>query len=426
MNLPLADWRMRHTSPAENITALTHQLASVRDTQEIMDIIRHGARHLTGADGVTFVLRDGNNCYYAEEDAISPLWKGKRFPIETCISGWAMLNRETTVIEDIYEDNRIPHEAYSKTFVQSLVMVPVRREDPVAAIGAYWSKRAKPTHEQIQTLEAVANAAAVALTNVGLIHSLHHVVEELRLRNKELEIANRSRSIFLSNMSHELRTPLNAIMGFAEAMKHEILGPIGNEEYISYANDISVSGGNLLQLINNILDMAAIGSGSKILEPEPVNLRNIIVNVVELHQSRIQQSNLSLNSYFSRDLPLIRGDRLLLKQVFFNVMSNAVKFTEAGGKITIIAQPVEEGVSCAITDTGIGMSDEEIHLAMQPFEQIDRRLERQYGGIGLGLALCKGYVDLHGGQMAIKSSPSKGTTVDIILPRHENPAETNI
>ncbi|MBN2711494.1 MAG: PAS domain-containing protein [Planctomycetes bacterium] len=133
-----------------------------------MRIISNAARQLTGADGVTFVLRDGANCYYAEEDAISPLWKGNRFPLNTCISGWVMLNRQNAEIEDIYQDPRIPHDAYRPTFVKSLAMVPVRRDDPVAAIGAYWSTHHKPSRDEVEVMQCLADAASLALVNVKL------------------------------------------------------------------------------------------------------------------------------------------------------------------------------------------------------------------------------------------------------------------
>jgi response regulator RpfG family c-di-GMP phosphodiesterase len=131
-----------------------------------------------GADGITFVIREGDQCYYADEDAISPLWKGQRFPVTSCISGWAMLNRQLVVIENIYADDRIPHAAYKPTFVKSLAMVPVRIDDPVAAIGAYWARQRQPTGEELRTLQRIANSAAVAMTNVALLEELKASREE--------------------------------------------------------------------------------------------------------------------------------------------------------------------------------------------------------------------------------------------------------
>src|SRR5262249_6503451 len=139
---------------------------------KVMATVRDVARTLSGADGVTFVLRDGNECYYAEESAIASLWKGRRFPLEACISGWVMLHGRAVVIEDIYADPRIPVEAYRPTFVQSLAMVPVRREAPVAAIGAYWARRHHADDAQIATLQTLADAAALALENVTLYETL--------------------------------------------------------------------------------------------------------------------------------------------------------------------------------------------------------------------------------------------------------------
>jgi GAF domain-containing protein len=139
-----------------------------RDMDTIMALVRGAARALTGADGVTFVLREGDTCFYADEDAVAPLWKGQRFPLHTCISGWVMLNQQPAVIEDIYSDPRIPHSVYRSTFVKSLIMMPVRSEDPIAAIGAYWANLHQPTDTEVALLHAIAQIAAVALINVRL------------------------------------------------------------------------------------------------------------------------------------------------------------------------------------------------------------------------------------------------------------------
>lgn len=161
-----------------SVEDLVLALSMARGLDEIMSIVRTRVRSLVGADGITFVLRDGDKCFYADEDAITPLWKGQRFPAESCISGWAMVHREVVTIEDIYADDRIPHAAYRPTFVKSLAMVPVRREDPVAAIGAYWARRHQPSPGEIAILQRIANSAAVAMTNVSLIEALVRAKEE--------------------------------------------------------------------------------------------------------------------------------------------------------------------------------------------------------------------------------------------------------
>ena len=144
------------------------QLAAVGDLTRVGEVVRTAARALSGAMGATFVIREGDHCFYADEDAIAPLWKGQRFPIDTCISGWAMLHRSSTVVPDIETDARIPLEAYRPTFVRSLVMVPVGLPRPVAAIGAYWSMPRTPQREEVAALEALAAAAGTAIARIGL------------------------------------------------------------------------------------------------------------------------------------------------------------------------------------------------------------------------------------------------------------------
>lgn len=168
----------------EQLVEVVQKLSLARDLGTIMDIVRHAARSITGADGATFVLRDGDKCFYAEEDAISPLWKGQRFPMSACISGWAMLNRQAAVIEDIYADPRIPADAYRPTFVKSLAMVPIRTIDPVGAIGNYWGVHHHPTPEQVKLLQALADTTAVAMENVRIYSELEQRVQQ---RTSELQ-----------------------------------------------------------------------------------------------------------------------------------------------------------------------------------------------------------------------------------------------
>lgn len=160
----------------QHLLRAVQELSLARTLPEIQQIVRAAARALTGCDGATFVLRDNGMCYYADEDAIAPLWKGSRFPMETCISGWTMLNRQAAVVQDIYEDDRIPHEAYRPTFVQSLVMVPIRKLDPVGAIGNYWADEHMPTEREVSLLQALADATSVAMENVQISAELEQRV----------------------------------------------------------------------------------------------------------------------------------------------------------------------------------------------------------------------------------------------------------
>lgn len=171
----------------EELVDVVQRLSLARDLETVMSIVRVAARDLTGADGATFVLRDKDQCFYADENAIAPLWKGRRFPMDACISGWAMLHGESAVIEDIYQDDRIPVDAYRPTFVKSLAMVPIRRIDPVGAIGNYWARRHRPTDAEVKLLQALADSTAVALENVRIYGELE---QRVRDRTAELQDLN--------------------------------------------------------------------------------------------------------------------------------------------------------------------------------------------------------------------------------------------
>jgi GAF domain-containing protein len=159
---------MSSIDPIDLLVTTVQELSLARDLQTLMYVVRKAARKATGSDGVTFVLLENEHCFYADEDAIAPLWKGMRFPIHSCISGWVMINRMPAVIKDIYLDSRIPHEAYKNTFVKSLAMIPIRTMDPIGALGSYWSTEYLPTPEELKLLQAIADVTAVAFENVRL------------------------------------------------------------------------------------------------------------------------------------------------------------------------------------------------------------------------------------------------------------------
>ena len=157
----------RYLRAMERLVAVVEELSLARSLERVQDIVRKAARELTGADGATFVLRDNGHCYYADEDAIEPLWKGKRFPMGLCISGWVMLNRRPVIIPDIYLDSRIPHDAYRPTFVHSLAVVPIRTLAPIGAIGVYWSASYTATADELQLLAALAKHGVEPIAALG-------------------------------------------------------------------------------------------------------------------------------------------------------------------------------------------------------------------------------------------------------------------
>jgi diguanylate cyclase (GGDEF)-like protein len=192
----------------ERLLLAVQELSLARTLSEIQRIVRTAARELTGCDGATFVLRDASMCYYADEDAIAPLWKGSRFPMETCISGWSMLTGEAAVIPDIYVDDRIPHAAYRPTFVKSLVMVPIRKLDPVGAIGNYWAHQRQPSEREVHLLQALADSASIAMEHAQVYSGL-----ERRVRDRTAELEKANEDIRQLSITDDL-TGLNNRRGF--------------------------------------------------------------------------------------------------------------------------------------------------------------------------------------------------------------------
>jgi GAF domain-containing protein len=202
----------------ERLLHAVQELSLTRSLPEIQRLVRTSARELTGCDGATFVLRDNDKCYYAEEDAIAPLWKGSRFPIQTCISGWAMLNCAAAVIPDIYRDQRIPHNLYRPTFVKSLVMVPIRRLEPIGAIGNYWATYHQPSEQEVRLLQALADSTSIAMENVQVYSEL-----EQRVRDRTAALEEANEEIRRLSVTDEL-TGLNNRRGFYLLAEQKLRG----------------------------------------------------------------------------------------------------------------------------------------------------------------------------------------------------------
>jgi signal transduction histidine kinase len=278
------------------------------------------------------------------------------------------------------------------------------------------------TAEFTLPIGAIVEARLVPMPDGGLLCTYLDITERKEaeaalLRAKEdAELASRSKSEFLANMSHELRTPLNAILGFADILKSEFLGPLGHQRYKGYVADIHDSGQLLLQLVNDILDVAKIESGKAELFEEPVAVARVVESCARLMRDRVQMRGLRLTRLVPAKLPLVRCDERRLKQILLNLLSNAVKFTPAGGHIVVRAAVEDGGFVIAIEDTGIGIAAKDIAKAFRRFGQIDSRLQRKHEGTGLGLPLTKSMVELHGGRLTLDSTPGIGTKVTIWLP----------
>ena len=240
--------------------------------------------------------------------------------------------------------------------------------------------------------------------------------ERLIAAKEAAEAANRAKSEFLANMSHELRTPLNAIIGFSGMMSDRMFGPL-NERYLDYANIIGSSGKHLLAIITDILDLAQADADKLMLAEERVDLGEVVELGSSIVQDMARRAKIDFRSEIDGPLPTVLGDPAKLTQILVNLLSNAIKFTEPGGAVRLkVMRPAHHGITFRVEDTGIGMSAEQIPIALTPFGQIESNLTRKHDGVGLGLPLTKRLVELHGGTIEIDSEPGKGTVVSAHLP----------
>ncbi|NNG04411.1 MAG: PAS domain-containing sensor histidine kinase, partial [Inquilinus sp.] len=230
------------------------------------------------------------------------------------------------------------------------------------------------------------------------------------------ELANRTKSEFLANMSHELRTPLNAIVGFAQVIRSEVFGPVGQPKYLEYCRDIENSGGLLCQIIEDILDVSKIEAGTIPINEDTVGVAALIEDVRRLASERAKLANIKIETRLVHPDACLWVDPSKLKQILLNLLTNAIKFTPAGGKVTINAQAVRGGFRIVVADTGIGMDEEELKVAITRFGRVEGPIAASQPGTGLGLTLAIDLAKLHGGEVAIESRKDHGTRVTVTLP----------
>lgn len=397
-----SDW---YVSAMEHLIDVVQDLSHARDRDAIARIVRDAARELTGADGATFVLREDDKCFYVDENALTPLWKGLRFPMSACVSGWAMLNKQSVVIEDIYQDPRIPIDAYKTTFVKSMAMVPIRTQDPIGAIGNYWAAQHCPTQQEIAILQALANVTAVALENVDLYEQLQKKVQALEVSNEEL-------SRFAWAASHDLKSPLRAIDSLASWVEEEQ----GDKLTLTSQNYMDILHKRVRRmdrLMGDILDFARVEHHLDHDHEEKVSGKELVADLKEI---------VALNEHFTLEVDNsfldARVQRRPMTRVLQNLLNNAVvHHDKPQGHITLSADAdqLPGKYLFSVKDDGPGIPVAYREKVFEMFQTIQPRDIKE--GSGMGLAFVKKIVELYGGNIWIDPENPKGTRVLFTWPR---------
>lgn len=389
-------------NPTELLIGVIQKLSLARDLDTVMTLVRQAARKLTGADGATFVLREQQLCYYADEDAIAPLWKGSRFPMSACISGWVMQHKVPAVIEDIYQDPRIPVDAYRPTFVKSLAMVPIRAESPIGAIGNYWAQPHRITPRQLNLLQALANSTAIAMENVQLYNELEQRITQ---RTRQLEAANQELEAFSYSVSHDLRTPLRHLDGFSQMLLEQsgnLLGPDGRD----YLDRMRRASQRMGQLIDDLLRLSRI-SRTEILR-ETVDLTAMARDIIADLQAGAPERQVTV--VIEEELSA-HGDLRLLRVVLENLLSNAWKYSARTPQARITVGSTGQTRSPPtyyIRDNGAGFDMACADRLFSPFQRLHP--DTEFPGHGVGLATVQRIIHKHGGRIWPEAGAGEGAT----------------
>ena len=350
------------------------------------------------------------------------LWNGKFEDFFGFQPGQLQIGLDSHVVE--HHGNAAIEEVYDSADADGQIEIKlkdgrwIRYSESTTADGGQVSIGTDITEIRLREDELRDNDMALRNTVDVLKKSQTRIMELAENYEQEkirAEDASQSKSDFLANMSHELRTPLNAINGFSDIMKKEMFGPLGDPRYKEYVSDILFSGQHLLSLINDILDMSKIEAGKMTLNTDLLQINDMIAQVVRIVRGRAEDGRLKL-SYDDIEVREIEADPRAVKQVLLNLITNAIKFTPEGGTVRIEAIEKQSGIIVKVHDSGIGISKEDIDRLAKPFEQIESKHSKQHEGTGLGLALSKSLIELHGGNFLMESEPGQGTVVTFTLP----------
>ncbi|HTY80756.1 MAG TPA: GAF domain-containing protein [Candidatus Bathyarchaeia archaeon] len=408
------------TRSVEQLTALgeiSQAVSSTLDVETVLQTIVSRATQLAGADGCaiweyddttdSFHIRATHNLDPALVETLraSPLRKGEG------TMGRAAETREPIQVADIAAPGAYQSHIRDTLLgagYRALLSVPLLREDQI--IGSLSLNRHTPGEfppEAVEVLKTFATQSALAIQNARLFG-------EIEVKSRQLEAASQHKSEFLANMSHELRTPLNAIIGFSEVLHERMFGEL-NEKQDEYLKDIHASGTHLLSLINDILDLSKVEAGRMELELTDFNLPAAIESSLTLVRERALRRGITLRLGVDAGVGEVRADERKVRQVLLNLLSNAIKFTPEGGRIEVRAARANGAVDVAVSDTGIGIAPEDQEAVFEEFRQVGSSAAKQQG-TGLGLTLCRKFVELHGGKIWVTSALGAGSTFTFRLP----------
>ncbi len=343
------------------------------------------------------------------------------------IVGWAAAKRKAARIDDATSDPRFKAVSASAA-PRSVLVMPLESPNRVVGALTLGRKRIDPFTDLEEALvRVIANQAAISIDNAALHAAVQRQLDEIALQKHELEVANaqirensRLKSEFLANMSHELRTPLNAILGFSEILKDNLAGKMTAQQQQECLENIHASGRHLLSLVNDVLDLAKIEAGKLELQYEEFQLGATISEVLTVVRPLAEREGVTLQVDIDNDAVLVRADKGKFKQILYNLLSNAIKFTQEAGSATVKARTKQRSgqLVLQVRDTGIGIDPEHHDQIFSEFYQVEGSADRTYEGTGLGLALVKRLVGLHGGAIRVESQLGKGATFTVSMPLH--------
>lgn len=386
-------------SRAERLLKVVGDLAYQADVAGIGAVVRRAVRDIVGSDGATFVLKQGDEVYYADEDAIGPLWKGRRFPITCCVSGWSILHKRHAVVPDIFHDERIPIEAYKTTFVKSLLMMPIRFQDPVGAVGCYWAEKHEATDEEIESLRTIADAAALSFANVQLSETTRDLAGMVR----DLEGYNQG-------VAHDLRAPLRAVTGFSELLERRLKATAGPEELDLLAR-IVASGKRMDAMVRDLLEYSRVSRAE--LKLAPLELAPIVDDVLVQLDGEIKRRSARIEV---GPLGRVVGHPAAVRQALINLVANALKFVPVS-ETPLVRLSLEAGAPPPrlwVEDNGIGIAEADRKRLFQLFVRLNP--VESFEGSGMGLAIVRRAMERLGGDCGVEPARPRGSRFYLEFP----------